>query len=144
MSANHYNLDYLKQVFQGNDAMVQRILGLFESEVPRYFQEMESLLQQDRWEELHPLAHKAKSSIGMLGMEKLLEQVLLIEHHSRTKGSKEQVIKSLALSRNLLEDALGALGKDRCRQTPTSECTTRQRNTSGLGSSSARRSLYRA
>ena len=37
MSAPLYNLDYLKQVFQGNDAMVHRILDLFEVEVPRYF-----------------------------------------------------------------------------------------------------------
>lgn len=131
MSANHYNLDYLKQVFQGNDAMVQRILGLFESEVPRYFQEMESLMQQDRWGELHPLAHKAKSSIGMLGMQKLLEQVLLIEHHSRTKGSKEQVVTSLELSRTLLDEALSALDKDRQKGPSAKEFTAPQKSASG-------------
>lgn len=67
MHANHYNLDYLKQVFQGNDAMVLRILDIFEEEVPKYFAEMSRLGNADLWGELHPLAHKAKSSIGMLG-----------------------------------------------------------------------------
>jgi HPt (histidine-containing phosphotransfer) domain-containing protein len=143
MSANHYNLDYLKQVFQGNDAMVQRILGLFESEVPRYFQEMESLMQQDRWGELHPLAHKAKSSIGMLGMQKLLEQVLLIEHHSRTKGSKDQVAQSLELSRNLLDEALDALGKERLSRPQISDFMSHPRNSSGF-QNPGQGELYRA
>ena len=34
MSKTHYNLDYLQQVFQGNEAMVQRILDVFEEQVP--------------------------------------------------------------------------------------------------------------
>jgi HPt (histidine-containing phosphotransfer) domain-containing protein len=64
MHANHYNLDYLKQVFQGNDAMVLRILDIFEEEVPKYFAEMSQLADAGQWGGLHPLAHKAKSSSG--------------------------------------------------------------------------------
>ena len=72
MQANHYNLDYLKQVFQGNDAMVLRILDIFEEEVPKYFAEMSRLASTGQWDGLHPLAHKAKSSIGMPSIPMLL------------------------------------------------------------------------
>ena len=113
MSANHYNLDYLKQVFQGNDAMVRRILDLFESEVPRYFEEMEDRMSKGAWRELHPLAHKAKSSIGMLGMQRLLDEVLIIEHQSRAGTSKEEVGRALVAARQLLTVAMAEMAGNR-------------------------------
>ena len=76
MPSAHYNLDYLQQVFQGNDAMVHRILDSFEEQVPAYFAEMDKRWHEGRWQDIHPLAHKAKSSIGMLGMTALLEHVV--------------------------------------------------------------------
>ena len=115
MPTKHYNLDYLKQVFQGNDAMVRRILDVFEEEVPRYFAEMTALGESGMWGALHPLAHKAKSSIGMLGMEPLLEQVLVIEQHSRTGGATKELQSALTLAQSLLDAALSELRSDRER-----------------------------
>ena len=116
MSAKQYNLDYLKQVFQGNDAMVLRILDIFEGEVPRYFAAMVRLGQEDKWSELHPLAHKAKSSVGMLGMQPLLEDVLAIEQASRSGGSADILAPLLERAALRLESALQALRADRERQ----------------------------
>lgn len=116
MFTHHYTLDYLQQVFQGNDAMVLRILDVFEEEVPKYFEAMEKLGREHRWRELHPLAHKAKSSIGMLGMHALLEKVLLVETLSRS--GKDDVALSMALqaARQLLDAGLDVLRKDRTSQ----------------------------
>jgi HPt (histidine-containing phosphotransfer) domain-containing protein len=116
MSAKQYNLDYLKQVFQGNEAMVLRILDIFEVEVPRYFAAMARLGQEDKWSELHPLAHKAKSSVGMLGMQPLLEDVLAIEQASRSGGSADILAPLLERAALRLESALQALRADRERQ----------------------------
>ncbi|MDB4676115.1 Hpt domain-containing protein [Flavobacteriales bacterium] len=113
MHANHYNLDYLKQVFQGNDAMVLRILDIFEEEVPKYFAEMSRLASTGQWDGLHPLAHKAKSSIGMLGMQGLLKEILVVENLSRTSGDTEALKSALSNAKVLLEAALGALRADR-------------------------------
>ena len=116
MSAKQYNLDYLKQVFQGNEAMVLRILDIFEVEVPRYFAAMARLGQEDKWNELHPLAHKAKSSVGMLGMQPLLEDVLAIEQASRSGGDADILAPLLERASRRLESALHALRADRERQ----------------------------
>ena len=89
MPTVHYNLDYLQQVFQGNDAMVRRILDSFEEQVPAYFTEMERRWRSGRWRDIHPLAHKAKSSIGILGMQALLEEVLVLERTSRTPNRRD-------------------------------------------------------
>ena len=116
MSAKHYNLDYLKQVFQGNEAMVLRILDIFEVEVPRYFGAMARLGQEGQWSDLHPLAHKAKSSVGMLGMQPLLEDVLAIEQASRSGGSADILAPLLEQASRRLDAALDALRADRERQ----------------------------
>jgi HPt (histidine-containing phosphotransfer) domain-containing protein len=93
-----------------------RILDIFEVEVPRYFAAMARLGQEDKWSELHPLAHKAKSSVGMLGMQPLLEDVLAIEQASRSGGSADILAPLLERAALRLESALQALRADRERQ----------------------------
>jgi len=113
MSSVHYNLDYLQQVFQGNDAMVHRILDSFEEQVPDYLAEMESRWKDGDWRNLHPLAHKARSSVSMLGMESLLEDILKIEQTSRNGRSEGDIGTRLESARNTLELVLDALRRDR-------------------------------
>jgi HPt (histidine-containing phosphotransfer) domain-containing protein len=140
MSAPLYNLDYLKQVFQGNDAMVHRILDLFEVEVPRYFDTMEELAAKGRWRELHPLAHKAKSSIGMLGMLGLQEQILKMEQLSRTGTDDAHLAEVLKEARRSLTAALASLLAGR----PHPARATRSHNTAGVQKVEDDRKLYRA
>ena len=64
----HYDLTYLNQVFHGNESMVQEIVQLFLSQAPQFGQDMNACIRQSRWSDLHPLAHKLKSSVNMLGM----------------------------------------------------------------------------
>jgi len=116
MSSVHYNLDYLQQVFQGNDAMVRRILDLFEEQVPGYLTEMEDRWRQGEWRKLHPLAHKARSSISMLGMASLLEDILHIEHTSRSGVDPGDIGERLVSARTALDLGLEALRRDRSAQ----------------------------
>lgn len=117
MPSAHYNLDYLQQVFQGNDAMVRRILDSFEEQVPAYFEEMDRRWRDGRWRDIHPLAHKAKSSIGMLGMTALLEHVVHIEQVSRTASHPQDIQSRLDQAQSLLTLALDAMRRDRVGQT---------------------------
>ena len=116
MPSAHYNLDYLQQVFQGNDSMVQRILDSFEEQVPAYFEEMNHRWRSGRWQDIHPLAHKAKSSIGMLGMNGLLDHVLHIEQVSRTSSTPDDIGDRLRQACALLTLALDAMRRDRMSQ----------------------------
>ncbi len=85
-TSNHdklFDLSYLNQIFQGNQEMVHKIIQLFLEQVPEYIQEMENCLTRNDLLALHPLAHKAKSSIAMLGLKSLEEKVLRIESDSK-------------------------------------------------------------
>ena len=79
----HYDLTYLNQVFYGNESMVREIVQLFLHQSPELSRTMTRCIRQSRWQELHPLAHKLKSSVTMLGMEALTPLVLDIERISK-------------------------------------------------------------
>ncbi len=78
-----YDLSYLNQVFQGNRDMINNIIRLFIQQVPDYIQEMEECVRKNEPLSLHPLAHKAKSSISMLGIRDMEADILQIEQDSK-------------------------------------------------------------
>lgn len=86
-----FDLSYLNQVFQGNQEMVRNIIQLFLEQVPEYVKEMEACVQRDDLLALHPLAHKAKSSISMLGLRSMERNILTIEALSKEHRDLEQL-----------------------------------------------------
>jgi HPt (histidine-containing phosphotransfer) domain-containing protein len=78
-----YDLSYLNQVFQGNREMIHNIIKLFLQQVPNYIDEMEECVRKNEPLSLHPLAHKAKSSISMLGIKDMEVDILQIEQDSK-------------------------------------------------------------
>src|SRR5690606_14321135 len=63
--------------------MVNNIINLFLQQVPGYISEMEECVRKNEPLSLHPLAHKAKSSISMLGIKDMESDILLIEQDSK-------------------------------------------------------------
>jgi HPt (histidine-containing phosphotransfer) domain-containing protein len=83
METKLYNLSYLNLVFQGNKEFINNIINLFLQQVPEYVREMEYCVQRNELILLHPLAQKAKSSISMLGISGLEEDMIKIENDSK-------------------------------------------------------------
>lgn len=79
----HYDLTYLHDVFHGNEAMVQQIVRLFLEQAPEFGRSMNHCVREARWKDLHPIAHKLKSSVNMLGMTGLAPIVMEIERTSK-------------------------------------------------------------
>jgi HPt (histidine-containing phosphotransfer) domain-containing protein len=79
----HYDLTYLHDVFHGNESMVQQIVELFLEQAPAFGQSMTQCVREGKWKELHPIAHKLKSSVNMLGMTGLAPILLEIERTSK-------------------------------------------------------------
>lgn len=86
-----FDLSYLNQVFQGNQEMVRNIIQLFLEQVPEYVKEMEACVHRDDLLALHPLAHKAKSSISMLGLKNMERNILTIEELSKEHRDMEKL-----------------------------------------------------
>lgn len=84
-----FDLSYLNQVFQGNQEMIHNIIQLFLEQVPQYIEEMEDCVVRNDLISLHPLAHKAKSSIAMLGLKSMEERIVEIETNSKQHQNLE-------------------------------------------------------
>jgi HPt (histidine-containing phosphotransfer) domain-containing protein len=78
-----FDLSYLNQIFQGNTDMINNIIKLFLDQVPEYIGEMVDCVERNDLLSLHPLAHKAKSSIAMLGLKNMETKILQIEQDSK-------------------------------------------------------------
>jgi HPt (histidine-containing phosphotransfer) domain-containing protein len=86
-----YDLSYLNQVFQGNREMINNIIHLFLQQVPEYVREMEECVRKNEPLSLHPLAHKAKSSVSMLGIKVMEDDILQIEQDSKNLRNLENL-----------------------------------------------------
>ena len=108
----HYDLTYLNQVFYGNETMVQEIVELFLMQGPKFMQDMTECVRQAKWAELHPVAHKLKSSVNMLGMSGLLPLVLDIERTSKFEENPTQLPQLVSELTVLMDSVCLVVQKD--------------------------------
>ncbi len=71
MSYKYINTDYLETVAGGDADLMKELIDMFRDQVGEIHSEMESLLAVNNYASLGLLAHKAKSSVAIMGMEDL-------------------------------------------------------------------------
>ncbi len=69
------NLSYLKNMTDGNPDLIQELIDIFTSQADEYVSEMHDLYSNSDWQALSRLAHKAKSSVAIMGMNELSEML---------------------------------------------------------------------
>jgi len=65
------NLNYLRTITEGDTESMQEIIILFIEQVPEFIRNLKKHLAEERYAELGNEAHKAKSSVMIMGMENL-------------------------------------------------------------------------
>ena len=65
------NLDYLRNITGGDPESMREIILLFIDQVPEFIEKMRKHLNEKNYAELGKEAHKAKSSVMILGMNDL-------------------------------------------------------------------------
>lgn len=67
----YINLDYLKSMAGGDPEIMQELKEIFVAQVPEFIENLNKYLREGQYIELGKEAHKAKSSVMIMGMEKL-------------------------------------------------------------------------
>jgi HPt (histidine-containing phosphotransfer) domain-containing protein len=74
------DLTYLKNMSAGNKDLVLEMIGIFKNQVLEFTTDMENLLNKKEYEKLGKLAHKAKSSISIMGLNELASELKTFEN----------------------------------------------------------------
>lgn len=73
------DLSYLSEMSGGNKELIEEMIDIFVSQVEEFSTEMEHHLQNGDYEKLGKLAHKAKSSVAIMGLTKLARDLKILE-----------------------------------------------------------------
>ena len=76
------DLTYLKGMAGGNVEVVKEMVGLFIEQVAEVSEEMTVCLGNKDWLHLSKLAHKAKSSVSIMGMNELALDLKKLEYNA--------------------------------------------------------------
>jgi len=80
------DLSYLREMSGGNKELVLEMIGIFKAQVAEFSSEMDALMASGNHDQLGKLAHKAKSSVSIMGLEELARDLKTLENY--TKESK--------------------------------------------------------
>lgn len=101
MDYKFINMEYLDSVSGGDPAIINEIIELFKEQSVEIHNEMKSLLAAKKYTSLGSLAHKAKSSVAIMGMTSLSEMLKTLEYQARE--GKEPQLYELYLERFISE-----------------------------------------
>jgi HPt (histidine-containing phosphotransfer) domain-containing protein len=73
------DLTYLRNMSAGNKDLVLEMISIFKNQVDEFVIDMNKLYQNQEYENLGKLAHKAKSSISIMGLNELAVELKTFE-----------------------------------------------------------------
>ncbi|MCT4636485.1 MAG: Hpt domain-containing protein [Bacteroidales bacterium] len=85
----YINLEYLMELSDGSKEFIEDMINIFIEQVPEFSTNMNSFYTDNKWEELSKLAHKAKSSVAVMGMSKLADELKSLELMAKKDESTE-------------------------------------------------------
>jgi HPt (histidine-containing phosphotransfer) domain-containing protein len=83
MDYNFIKLDILESVSEGDPEIVREIVDIFKIQAGEIYEEMKVLLSEKNYVALGLLAHKAKSSVAIMGIDDLAAMLKTFEIQAR-------------------------------------------------------------
>jgi HPt (histidine-containing phosphotransfer) domain-containing protein len=90
------DLTYLNEMSAGSPELIKEMISIFKEQVPEFTDGMKKALSEKDWSELGAIAHKAKSSVLIMGMNKtgeLLKKFEILAHSGQQTETYEGMIE---------------------------------------------------
>jgi HPt (histidine-containing phosphotransfer) domain-containing protein len=84
------NLSYLKEMTGGNQELVHEMIDIFKDQVEEFSHNMDEYLNKKDYISLGKLAHKAKSSISIMGLDELSGDMKELENLTKSGEKTEK------------------------------------------------------
>jgi len=82
------DLSYLREMSGGNQSLILEMIDIFKDQVKEFAEDLETHYENKDFEQLGKLAHKAKSSISIMGLNELATDLKTLE--LLVKAGKDQ------------------------------------------------------
>lgn len=96
LNAPKINLNYLKQIAEGNEAFVIEMIEMFLNKTPEAITEMYEHFKNKNWDEFRKVAHRIKPSFGYMGMSEIQNALSKVELMNE-KELKEPAVDELLI-----------------------------------------------
>lgn len=90
-STQHINLNFLREISDGNDIFFKEFIGLFLSSAPKAISDMEQSYSEKNRDTLSKVAHKIKPSFNYVGLKDLNTYAAKIEDLANKKSDTEEI-----------------------------------------------------
>ena len=100
------DLTYLRNMSAGNKELVLEMIGIFKQQVEEFVDEMNQLNENKEYEALGKLAHKAKSSISIMGLNDLAVELKAFENMAKAGLQPEKYPAFIAKFRDETNEAV--------------------------------------
>ena len=87
------NPEYLESVTGGEISIITELVDIFKEQVVEFYSEMKSLYSGQEYKQLGMLAHKAKSSVAIMGMDALADVLNSLEKSAK-EGQNIEIYES--------------------------------------------------
>jgi len=99
------DLSYLREMSGGNKELILEMISIFSTQVKEFGNEMDQLLKNQQYEELGRLAHKAKSSVSIMGLNDLAGQLKDLENSANEGKNVESYGASVESFKKITKEA---------------------------------------
>ena len=106
------DLEYLKTMSGGDAAFIREMIDLFREQVDEYKQLMPELLRKKDYDSLSKMAHKAKSSVAVMGMTHvadLLKELEILANEGKEAERYEAMTDEFLTQSQLALDELDGI-----------------------------------
>lgn len=73
------DLTYLKNMSAGDNNLIKEMIDIFKEQLPEFISDMKTAVKNDDSKALEAVAHKAKSSVAIIGITELAEFLKTLE-----------------------------------------------------------------
>lgn len=105
------NLEYLKEISDGDDSFVEDMIQSFITQTPRMFSEMEEFINYDDYTAAAKQAHKIKPTFEYVGLTETRNKVEILEYALKNGEEKNVIVKMVNDLKPLVESATKELKK---------------------------------
>lgn len=102
----HIDLSYLESMSGEDKDLMKEMIDIFKEQVPEFVAEMKTCLQNSDYKNLGAIAHKAKSSISIIGLVQLIDDLKEFEKDVAENRNTESYEKFIANFENTCNQAI--------------------------------------